>query len=88
MIERTATARVQRLVRWPKAFQRCFGHRAQRLALSTYAYGLSSGSARRLMHAKLARLTEPFSDHAFQHCRRCFWKLGARQVFKRECCRS
>jgi hypothetical protein len=33
VIDRTATARIQRLIRWLEPFQRCFGHRAQRLAL-------------------------------------------------------
>lgn len=67
MIERTATARVQRLVRWLGPFQRCFGHRAQRLALSTYVYGLFSDSERKSMQAMLARVTEPISYQAFQH---------------------
>ena len=40
MIDRTATARIQRLIRWLERFQRCFGHRAQRLALGTYVHGL------------------------------------------------
>lgn len=67
MIERTATARVQRLVRWLESFQRCFGHRAQRLALLTYVYGLFSDSERKSMQAMLARVTEPISYQAFQH---------------------
>jgi SRSO17 transposase len=67
VIERTATARVQRLVRWLESFQRCFGHRAQRLALSTYVYGLFSDSERKSMQAMLARVTEPISYQAFQH---------------------
>ena len=67
MIECTATARVQRLVRWLEPFQRCFGYRAQRLALSTYVYGLFSDSECKSMQAMLARVTEPISYQAFQH---------------------
>lgn len=67
MIERTATARVQRLVRWLEPFQRCFGHRAQRLALSTYVDGLCSDSERKSMQAMLARVTGPISYQALQH---------------------
>ena len=35
VIDCTATARIQRLIRWLEPFQRGFGHRAQRLALGT-----------------------------------------------------
>jgi SRSO17 transposase len=67
VIDRTATARVQRLMRWLEPFQRCFGHRAQRLALRTYVHGVFSDSDRKSMQAMLARVTQPVSYQAFQH---------------------
>ena len=67
MIDRTATVRIQRLIRWLEPFQRCFGHRAQRLALRTYVQGVFSDSDRKSMQAMLARVTEPVSYQAFQH---------------------
>jgi SRSO17 transposase len=65
--DRTATARIQRLIRWLEPFQRCFGHRAQRLALRTYVQGVFSDSDRKSMQAMLARVTEPVTYQAFQH---------------------
>jgi hypothetical protein len=67
VIDRTAIARIQRLMRWLESFQRCFGHRAQRLALRTYVQGVFSDSDRKSMQAMLARVTEPVSYQAFQH---------------------
>jgi SRSO17 transposase len=67
VIDHTATARVQRLIRWLEPFQRCFGHRAQRLALRTYVHGLFSDSDRKSMQAMLARVTQPVTYQAFQH---------------------
>jgi len=67
VIDRTATARVQRLIRWLEPFQRGFGHRAQRLALRTYVHGVFSDSDRKSMQAMLARVTQPVTDQAFQH---------------------
>lgn len=67
MIERTATARIQRLVHWLEPFQACFGHRAQRLALRTYVQGVFSDSDRKSMQAMLARVTQPVTYQAFQH---------------------
>jgi SRSO17 transposase len=67
VIDRTATARIQRLIRWLEPFQRCFGHRAQRLALRTYVQGVFSDSERKSMQAMLARVTDPVSYQAFQH---------------------
>jgi SRSO17 transposase len=67
VIDRTATAHVQRLIRWLEPFQRCFGHRAQRLALRTYVQGLFSDSERKSMQAMLARVTQPVTYQAFQH---------------------
>ena len=61
VIDRTATVRVQRLIRWLEPFQRCFGHRAQRLALRTYVHGLFSDSDRKSMQAMLARVTDPIT---------------------------
>ena len=67
MIDRTATARIQRLIRWLEPFQRCFGHRAQRLALRTYVHGVFNDSDRKSMQAMLARVTQPITYQAFQH---------------------
>jgi SRSO17 transposase len=67
VIDRTATARIQRLMRWLEPFQSCFGHRAQRLALRTYVQGVFSDSDRKSMQAMLARVTQPVSYQAFQH---------------------
>src|SRR5438552_16310881 len=54
-------------MRWLESFQRCFGHRAQRLALRTYVHGLFSDSDRKSMQAMLARVTQPVTYQAFQH---------------------
>jgi len=67
VIDRTATARIQRLVRWLEQFKRCFGHRAQLLSLRTYVQGVFSDSERKSMQAMLARVTEPVAYQAFQH---------------------
>ena len=67
MFDSTATARVQRLMRWLEQFKDCFGHRAQRLSLRTYVQGVFSDSERKSMQAMLARVTEPVSYQAFQH---------------------
>ena len=67
VIDRTATVRVQRLIRWLEPFQRCFGHRAQRLALQTYVHGVFSDSDRKSMQAMLARVTDPITYQGFQH---------------------
>jgi SRSO17 transposase len=67
VIDRTASARIQRLMRWLEPFQRCFGHRAQRLALRTYVQGVFSDSERKSMQAMLARVTQPVSYQGFQH---------------------
>jgi SRSO17 transposase len=67
VIARTATARMQRLVRWLEPFQGCFGHRAQRLALSTYVRGLFSDSERKSMQAMVARVTDPITYQGLQH---------------------
>jgi SRSO17 transposase len=67
VLDRTATARVQRLIRWLELFQRCFGHRAQRLALRTYVHGVFSDSDRKSMQAMLARVTDSITYQGFQH---------------------
>ena len=67
MVDHTATARIQRLVRWLEAFRSCFGHRAQLLSLRSYVQGVFSDSERKSMQAMLARVTEPVAYQAFQH---------------------
>src|SRR5262249_54145345 len=53
-------------MRWLEPFQRCFGHRAQRLALRTYVQGVFSDSERKSMQAMLAPVTQPVLYHSFQ----------------------
>ena len=67
MVDDTATARIERLVRWLEHFKPCFGHRAQLMALRTYVQGVFSDSERKSMQAMLARVTEPVAYQAFQH---------------------
>jgi SRSO17 transposase len=67
VIDRTATARIQRLMRWLEPVQSCFGHRAQRLALRTYVHRVFSDSERKSMQAMLTRVTQPVSYQGFQH---------------------
>jgi SRSO17 transposase len=67
VVDHTATARIQRLVRWLEQFKRCFGHPAQLLSLRTYVQGVFSDSERKSMQAMLARVTEPVAYQAFQH---------------------
>jgi SRSO17 transposase len=67
VVDHTATARIQRLVRWLEQFKSCFGHRAQLMALRTYVQGVFSDSERKSMQAMLARVTEPIAYQAFQH---------------------
>jgi SRSO17 transposase len=67
VVDHTATARIERLVRWLEQFKRCFGHRAQLMALRTYVQGVFSDSERKSMQAMLARVTEPVAYQAFQH---------------------
>jgi SRSO17 transposase len=62
-----AWARLRRLMRWLDQFKSCFGHRAQVVSLTQYVHGLLGDSARKSMHAMLARVTEPVSYQAFQH---------------------
>jgi len=67
VVDHTATARMQRLVRWLEQFKRCFGHRAQLMSLRSYVQGVFSDSDRKSMQAMLARVTEPVAYQAFQH---------------------
>jgi SRSO17 transposase len=67
VVDQTATARIERLVRWLEQFKPCFGHRAQLLSLRSYVQGVFSDSERKSMSAMLARVTEPVAYQAFQH---------------------
>jgi SRSO17 transposase len=67
VVDHTATARIQRLVRWLEQFKRCFGHRAQLLSLRSYVQGVFSDSERKSMQAMLARVTNPITYQGFQH---------------------
>jgi SRSO17 transposase len=67
VVDHTATARLQRLVRWLEQFKCCFGHRAQLMSLRSYVQGVFSDSERKSMQAMLARVTEPVAYQAFQH---------------------
>jgi SRSO17 transposase len=65
--DRRAVLQLRRLMTWLEAFNVCFGHRAQVLALRRYVQGLLSDSARKSMEAMLARVTDPGSYQAFHH---------------------
>lgn len=67
MVDHTATARIERLVRWLEQFKRCFGHRAQLMGLRTYVQGVFSDSERKSMQAMHGRLSDPVSYQALQH---------------------
>ena len=67
MVDRTATARLGRLMRWLEHFKPCFGHRAQVVSLRSYVQGLFNDSDRKSRQAMLARVTEPVTYQAFQH---------------------
>ena len=59
VVDRSATARIRRLVRWLEQFTPCFGHRAQLVSLRSYVQGLIGDSDRKSMQAMLVRVTEP-----------------------------
>ncbi len=67
VVDRTATARIRRLVRWLEEFKPCFGHHAQLVSLRNYVQGIFSDSDRKSMQAMLARVTEPVAYQALQH---------------------
>lgn len=67
MLDDQSWALLRRLTRWLDQFKICFGHRAQVVSLTQYVQGLLGDSARKSMHAMLARVTEPVSYQAFQH---------------------
>ena len=50
-----------------RTVSRCFGHRAQRLALQAYGHSVFSDSERKSMQAMLARVTDPITYQGFQH---------------------
>jgi len=67
VLDEQSWAVLRRLARWLDPFKVCFGHRAQVASLTQYVQGLLGDSARKSMHAMLARVTEPQSYQAFQH---------------------
>lgn len=67
MLDRTATAWLQRLLAWLEEFEPCFGRASQRGVLRRYVRGLLSDSRRKSMEAMWARLSDPGTYQAFQH---------------------
>lgn len=67
MLDRTATAWLNRLLAWLEEFEPCFGRAAQRGAFRRYIQGLLSDSRRKSMEAMWARLSDPGTYQAFQH---------------------
>ncbi len=68
MLDHTATSWLRRLLAWLELFEDGFSHRAQRGALPRYVQGLLSDSRRKAMEAMWARLSDPGSYQALQHC--------------------
>src|SRR5712691_6298643 len=56
MVDQTATARIERLVRWLERFKSCFGHRAQLMALRTYVQGVFSVKGALIQRRPLRRM--------------------------------
>jgi SRSO17 transposase len=67
VLDRTATAWLNRLVTWLEVFEQDFSRRSQRGALRRYVTGILSDSRRKSMEAMWARLSDPGTYQAFQH---------------------
>jgi SRSO17 transposase len=67
VLDRTATAWLNRLVTWLEVFEQDFSRRSQRGALRRYVTGVLSDSRRKSMEAMWARLSDPGTYQAFQH---------------------
>ena len=67
MLDRTATAWLNRLLVWLELFEPAFGRASQRGALRRYVHGVLSDSRRKSMEAMWARLSDPGTYQAFQH---------------------
>ena len=67
MLDRTATAWLQRLLIWLEVFEPAFGRASQRGALRRYVHGVLSDSRRKSMEAMWARVSDPGTYQAFQH---------------------
>jgi SRSO17 transposase len=67
VLDRTATAWLNRLVTWLEVFEQDFSRRSQRRALRRYVTGVLSDSRRKSMEAMWARLSDPGTYQAFQH---------------------
>lgn len=67
LLPASAPAWLDRLITWLEAFERDFGHVAQRGAFRRYLLGLLSDSRRKSMSAMLARVSNPGTYQAFQH---------------------
>ena len=67
MLDRTATAWLNRLVTWLEVFEQDFNRRSQQGALRRYVTGVLSDSRRKSMEAMWARLSDPGTYQAFQH---------------------
>ena len=67
MLDRTATAWLNRLLVWLELFEPAFGRASQRGALRRYVHGVLSDSRRKSMEAMWARVSDPGTYQAFQH---------------------
>ena len=67
MLDRTATAWLNRLLVWLELFEPAFGRASQRGALRRYVHGVLSDSRRKSMEAMSARVSDPGTYQAFQH---------------------
>jgi SRSO17 transposase len=67
VLDRTATAWLNRLVTWLEVFEQDFSRGSQRGALRRYVTGVLSDSRRKSMEAMWARLSDPGTYQAFQH---------------------
>jgi SRSO17 transposase len=67
VVDRTATARLRRLLTGLEPLEGGFGRPSQRGALRRYVTGLFNDSRRKSMEAMWARLSDPGTYEAFQH---------------------
>jgi SRSO17 transposase len=67
VLDRTATAWLNRLLVWLELFEPAFGRASQRGALRRYVHGVLSDSRRKSMEAMWARVSDPGTYQAFQH---------------------
>ena len=65
VLDRTATAWLNRLLVWLELFEPAFGRASQRGALRRYVHGVLSDSRRKSMEAMWARVSDPGTYYYF-----------------------